>query len=976
VKSLIEALQDALGATYTIERELGGGGMARVFVATEPALGRHVVIKVLPPELTETVSADRFQREIQLAANLQHPHILPLFTAGRAGGLLYYTMPLVEGETLRGRLAREGELPASEACRILAEVARALSYAHKQGIVHRDIKPENILLSHGQAQVADFGIAKALAASAEDGNLTTRGLVLGTPAYMAPEQVTGDSSIDPRGDIYSLGVLAYEMLTGVPPFNERTPQAMMVAHAVQQPESVAARRSELPDRLAKLVMQMLEKNPSDRPQSADEVLRRLETAAFGPPATLETAALGGAVRHRRWAVAGGVVLALLAAAAWLRNRTPATTLDPKVVAVLPFRVTGADSSLGYLREGMLDLLATKLSGTRDVRTVEPRTLLSAWRGAGGSAAADVDGRSKLRVARQVGAGRLLEGEVVGPPHHVILNAKLSDAAGESEVRASVEGPVDSLTSLVDHLAAQLLILGAGEGQHRLATLTTTSLPALRAYLDGRAAHRQGDYGAARTHFDRAIELDSGFALAGIGRQMAAGWLGEGNEGPGTLLAWRYRNRLSGRDLIVLRYMLGRRYPLLTDQSDNIADAEAVVAAAPDSPEAWATLADMTYHYGPLVGMPEPLERAIQAYGRALVLDSSYAPSLEHLPEIYYEVGNTAAARQAVALRLRLDSTSFRAAHGRWFARRFLNDTVLGAISLADDSLLVEFEEVIRMAVHHGVALADAESLLALYRGRISSAVERKRFQDFSRTFHLIRGQPQRARAATEGAVMPPAQIVLQALFSDADSTEAAKLAANMPRTFSRPTPETRWQKIVEDYALAQYDLTYGKSKAARDAVRAWKNSRTAQDTALVLVLADGHALSLDAQLAARDHRRDALARVSELDSLLRAAPTYGVFLEPHGNIIAARLWHERGENGRALASIRRRVPGLGPLRPIYITYLRDEGRYAALAGDRAGAIRAYRHYLTIRSDPGPTVRPKVEEVRAELAALERETTDR
>ena len=208
--SLRESLQAALGAAYVIERELGGGGMSRVFVATETSLGRRVVIKVLPPGFSETISADRFHREIQVAANLQHPHIVPLLTAGHAGSLLYYTMPLVEGETLRGRLARQGELPVPEACQILAEVARALSYAHRHGIVHRDIKPENILLSEGEAQVADFGIAKALAASTGANSLTTQGLALGTPAYMAPEQAAADHAVDARADLYALGVVAYE----------------------------------------------------------------------------------------------------------------------------------------------------------------------------------------------------------------------------------------------------------------------------------------------------------------------------------------------------------------------------------------------------------------------------------------------------------------------------------------------------------------------------------------------------------------------------------------------------------------------------------------------------------------------------------------------------------------------------------------------------------------------------------------------
>ena len=976
--SLLESLQATLGVAYVIERELGGGGMSRVFVATESALGRRVVIKVLPPEFTETVSADRFHHEIQVAAKLQHPHIVPLLTAGHSEGLLYYTMPLVEGETLRGRLTRVGELPVAEACQILTEVAQALGYAHRHGIVHRDIKPENILLSEGEAQVADFGIAKALAASAEGSGLTTHGLALGTPAYMAPEQAAADTAVDARADLYALGVVAYEMLTGSAPFNERTPQAMMAAHAVRRPEPLVERRPAVPARLASLVMRMLEKHPADRPQSAHDVLRELDTVAMPQPVTVATAVYGSEARWGRWLVAGAVAaLALLAVAAWFRSRTPTATLDPKVVAVVPFRVTGADSSLRYLREGMLDLLTTKLSGTRDLRTVDPRTLLRAWRRAGGSAGSDVDRTGALVLAREVGAGRMLEGEIVGTADRVVLNARLSDAGGESEVRASVEGPSDSLTSLVDRLSAQLLALGAGEEQHRLASLTTTSLPALRAYLNGRAAHRRGDFAAARDQFDRAIELDSSFALAGIGRTMAAIWVGEGTAGPGSLLAWRHRDRLSGRDLVVLRFLLGRRYPEIPNSAkENIADAEELVQASPDNAEAWAIMGDWIYHYGALVGMADARERAIRAYRRALALDSTYVPSLEHLHEIYYAVGDTAAARQAISLRLRLDSITPLAASTRAFARQFLADTVLGAISLSDDSLLTRPFVVAGRALEFGSGLAVAESVLTLHRARVSTDTERRRLRDFAVEFYLNRGQPRRAQAVTGEPATPGdrAATILDALYAEADSAVAARVAARVPRSFIRTTRAADHGKVWEQYAAAQYDLTYGRARPAREAVLAWRGSETAADTSSTLILLAYHATLLDAQLAARDHRPDALTRLNELDSLLQAAPGWGEF-ESLGNLLAARLWHQRGDVLRALVTVRRRVAGL-QVPATFATSLREEARYAALAGDREGAIKAYRHYLALRSDAEPRLQPQVEIVRAELAALERESTDR
>ncbi len=231
-----EQLQRSLGEVYRIERELGGGGMSRVFVAVETSLQRKVVVKVLLPELAAGVSVDRFRREIYLAAQLQHPHIVPLLSAGESNGLPFFTMPYVDGESLRARLIRERELPVPQAVRVLRDVASALAYAHEQGVVHRDIKPDNVLLSHGVAVVTDFGVAKALTASSgfEHGaahpGLTSLGVTLGTPHYMAPEQGTADPSMDHRVDLYAFGATAYEMLTGEPPFTGKTPHAVLGAH--------------------------------------------------------------------------------------------------------------------------------------------------------------------------------------------------------------------------------------------------------------------------------------------------------------------------------------------------------------------------------------------------------------------------------------------------------------------------------------------------------------------------------------------------------------------------------------------------------------------------------------------------------------------------------------------------------------------------------------------------------------------------
>ena len=285
---LRQRVQDSLSGTHTIERELGGGGMSRVFVASEHRLGRTVVVKVLAPELAAAISAERFEREIKLAASLQQANILPVIAAGDFEGLPYYTMPYVEGESLRTRLGK-GPLPIGEAIDVLRDVAKALAYAHGRGIVHRDIKPDNVLLSGRSAVVADFGIAKAIAAAQERTNgatLTQLGTAVGTPAYMAPEQAAGDPATDHRADIYAFGCMAYELLAGHPPFHGLSPHKLMAAHMSETPRPIEELRPDTPPAIARMINRCLAKDPDRRPASADELLRDLDVTTSSPGAAM------------------------------------------------------------------------------------------------------------------------------------------------------------------------------------------------------------------------------------------------------------------------------------------------------------------------------------------------------------------------------------------------------------------------------------------------------------------------------------------------------------------------------------------------------------------------------------------------------------------------------------------------------------------------------------------------------------------
>lgn len=324
--TLCQQLRSSLGPAYTIEREIGGAGMSRVFVARDASLGRDVVVKVLAPELAAGLSAERFTREIRLAAALQQANILPVHVTGATiAGVPYYTMPFVEGESLRDRLAR-GPLAITEAVSILRDVARALAYAHARGVVHRDIKPGNILLSGGAAVVTDFGIAKALGAACATGSglappggaLTGHGTAIGTLAYMAPEQAAADPAADHRIDLYAFGCLAYELLAGVPPFHGLAPRHLLAAHMGERPRRLSEHRPDVPAALAGLVARCLEKDPAARPASSAELLYTLDLVASGGAAPAAEASMfapgwSAGVRRSLLQVAGAVVAAVVRA---------------------------------------------------------------------------------------------------------------------------------------------------------------------------------------------------------------------------------------------------------------------------------------------------------------------------------------------------------------------------------------------------------------------------------------------------------------------------------------------------------------------------------------------------------------------------------------------------------------------------------------------------------------------------------------
>ena len=516
----ISRLTASLADRYRIERELGGGGMSRVFVAEEVELRRTVVIKVIAPELAEELSAERFTREVKLAARLQQANIVPVLAAGNAGGLPYYTMPFVRGESLRARLATGVALPMSDAISILRDVGRALAYAHAEGVVHRDIKPENILLSGGAAVVTDFGIAKALVASRTQAGGTSTGITragtsLGTPAYMAPEQALGDPGTDHRADIYAWGVVAWELLGGAHPFGDRpTMQAMIAAHVAESPPSLAARRPEVPAALAAVVMRCLEKDPANRPASASEALVALESANSSGNTSSERIAqpvIPPRSRRAPIAVAALLVIALTALVVvhLIRRGAPVASVD-KSLAVLPFTTTIGDTANSYLAEGIADEVTNTLSQVPGLRLAGR---MSAARFVG-------KGNSVQEIGTALKVAEVLDGTVRRDGDQIRVTAELSNASDGMVIwHESYERAAKDVFAVQDGIAraiaGQLQVTLAGAGTTSLAASGTRDATAYDLYLKGMYLYRRRGPGVtdAISTLEQATVRDTTFARA-------------------------------------------------------------------------------------------------------------------------------------------------------------------------------------------------------------------------------------------------------------------------------------------------------------------------------------------------------------------------------------------------------------------------------------------------------------------------------
>jgi serine/threonine-protein kinase len=511
------SLADAVRDRYTLERELGRGGMATVYLAQDLKHDRPVALKVLHPELAASLGPERFLREIRLTARLRHPHILPVLDSGEAAGQLWYTMPYVEGESLRQRVTRERQLPLEDALRIAGEVAEALDYAHRHGIIHRDIKPENILLEESHAAVADFGVARAIEGAGGD-RLTETGLAMGTPSYMSPEQASAERVLDGRSDIYALGCVLYEMLAGEPPFTGPSAQVVIAKRLVEPVPHLGAVR-DLPSGVEQVVTRALARAPADRFQTAAELaeaLGRRESAAVGPPAPAgarssrrtRTLALIGLVAV---AAIGGGILALRSG--WKAPAPAALAYERTAIAVLPFKNLSAEGPHAYFAGGLHDELLTQLSKVAALKVIS-RTSVTGYEGTG---------TPMRQIASELGVGSVVEGSVQVVGSRLRVNVQLIDAATDAHLWAERYDRTLEDAFAIQSDVAQRIVTAVGAAltsaeRQGLADAPTANPEAYRLYLQGLEYYnRPGTFRQnleiAQQLLERALAMEPDFALA-------------------------------------------------------------------------------------------------------------------------------------------------------------------------------------------------------------------------------------------------------------------------------------------------------------------------------------------------------------------------------------------------------------------------------------------------------------------------------
>jgi tetratricopeptide (TPR) repeat protein len=683
--------------------------------------------------------------------------------------------------------------------------------------------------------------------------------------------------------------------------------------------------------------------------------------------------------RRAWLlVASGAMLSVGTGAsyAWWRY-VPDSSLDADQVAVMPFRVSG-DASLTYLREGMVDLFSTSLSGPAGMRTADPRSVLSAWSRLASGDNADLPAESAKLVARSVGAGRMLLGSVVGTPADVTVSASLLRVSGAGRrIDATARGRADEVPELIDQLTARLLSLDAGETEQRLATLTSTSLPALRAYLTGQAAYRRSRFDEAGLAFDRAVATDSSFALAALGLHLTEGWgdVRTPHMPRAARLAWHYRERLSTQDRLFLEAVLGPNYPRASTIDEEIRHWEQTLPALPDRAEALFLYGDLLVHYGGLADRPDHSAQAARVFERSLALDSSFTPALTHLIDGALIRKDSSEVRRLFTLLERVDTSHASASYQYWARVGFFADDAQRQAT-RDRLAELPMTDLRWLGFNLYYEIADVQETRLVVAAAIRRALtspERAAALRDAYNLALNSGRPAEAAAYAEQALAlkldEPGwhmRLLLDGLFWQGDMAAARRAAARLDTALQDPAALQDPSLRPHTCALGIWHAWQGNAGEARHLARVVETRPDeAESPAATGELCSRTIRSI---IAHETGAADASAELERADAIARLGPRGSASVLRAINLSLARLHEGQGRTADALRAVQRHevTPELAVQ---YSTVLYEKGRLAEMTGDRQAAIQAYSSFLHLRSDPDPALQPQVAHVAATLARL-------
>ena len=964
----LDRLKSALSGRYAIERAIGSGGMATVYLAVDLKHGRRVAVKVLQPQLAAALGVERFLQEIRFTASLTHPHILTLIDSGEADGFLYYVMPYVEGETLRERMTREGQLPLDDALRITREVASALAYAHGHDVIHRDIKPENVLLSTGEAVVADFGIARAVSEAGGE-HLTETGISLGTPAYMSPEQATAEHEIDGRSDIYSLACVLYEMLAGEVPFAGANAQAIVAKKLSQATPHISVVRELVPQTVDHALARALAKAPADRFATAE-----LFAAALPPPAGSVTTA---AVQSRRRPIAAVAATGLIVAAAlvgvMLRSRSD-SDVDRNLLAVAPFDVLSQQGELAIWGEGMVDMLSRSLDGAGPIRTLSPTLSVKRWEGRADAASAEDFGR-------RTGSGLVVFGTLVGLGSDsarvaaTLLDVERSSVLAESDLRDRA----DRVDRLSDSLAVRLLGDLTRErsiGGAPLYSLGSKSPAAIKAFLQGEMLYRRSSWDSARVYYERAIDLDSSFALAYRRVSTVLGWneldYGLGSEAllPYQLRAGQLNRGLAPREsLLVVAESLYAGLAVSFDGDWSridrlLATMEQAAHKYPEDPEVWYELGEARYHFGQSAGVT--LEATYDAFRGSIALDSSYAPAYIHATELALRLEGVDAGRRTLAALLALEPVGYEAGAAHL------------ALALLDPERAQSAELEAELDTLSDLAMTHAFTHLQYYPDSAESAVRiarawAERSSDVRYQLRWVlafRGHLNEAYRAIQQVDwrIPETRFwTAQAAFAELallgafpDDTVRAVYDAWLDAGYGEGVFLThRWRADRGDTAALRRIIQVGEERLPE------RRAAVSPDSALGI-------WGTQCARAYLSLARGDTAAALEAFEALRDWPTVPWAYKER--LTRAQLLAAVGRDAEA-AAVLDQIPSVGyPPAPVEVVWILERARVNDRLGNREKAAEGYAYVVDVWRDADPLLQPFVEEARRALRRLVAERT--